>query len=90
MKQHTRVCVMFFKCQHVWLILTFLLCTINWNSIALKKQVSEKNAEISELKIKIDELRKLLEKSQQTIDNDKKHYLSRLNQKQNEIEQYKA
>ncbi len=52
--------------------------------------MSEKNAEISELKIKIDELKKLLEKVQQNIDNDKKHYLSRLNQKQNEIEQFKA
>ncbi len=52
--------------------------------------MAEKNAEISELKIKIDEFRKHFENDKNSLDECKKHYLNRLNQKQSEIDKYKA
>jgi hypothetical protein len=51
---------------------------------------SEKNSEISELKIKIDELKKLTSNDKNILDECKKYYLNRLNQKQSEIDKYKA
>jgi len=60
------------------------------NITGLRKQLSEKNAEISDLKIKMDGLRKFNERDANAIEETKKHYLIRLNQKQNEIEQYRA
>lgn len=58
--------------------------------IATRKQLSEKNSEISELKIKIDELKKLTSNEKNILDECKKYYLNRLNQKQSEIDKYKA
>ena len=55
-----------------------------------RKQLSEKNGEISELKIKIDELRKQAENEKNAIDECKKYYMTRLNQKNSEVEKYKA
>ena len=58
--------------------------------IATRKQVADKNAEISDLKIKLDEFKKHFEGEKNLLDECKKHYLNRLNQKQNEIDRYKA
>lgn len=52
--------------------------------------MSEKNAEISELKIKIDELKKSSENEKGSVDELKKYYLNRLNQKNSELEKYKT
>lgn len=57
---------------------------------ATRKQLAEKNSEISELKIKIDELKKLTNNEKNILDECKKYYLNRLNQKQSEIDKYKA
>ena len=57
---------------------------------ATRKQLSDKNGEISELKIKLDELKKSADAEKETIDECKKYYLNRLNQKQAEIDKYKA
>jgi hypothetical protein len=58
--------------------------------IATRKQLSEKNGEISELKIKIDEMKKCAENEKNALDECKKFYLARLNQKNSELEKYKA
>lgn len=57
--------------------------------ISTRKQLSEKNAEISELKIKLDDLKNHADSEKTSIDECKKYYLNRLNQKQNEIDKYK-
>ncbi len=58
--------------------------------LANRKQLSDKNAEVSDLKIKIDELKTTKEKEKNALDECKKYYLNRLNQKQNEIDKYKS
>lgn len=63
---------------------------IRWILKATRKQLADKNGEISELKIKLDELKKYQDNEKNMLDECKKYYLNRLNQKQNEIEKYKA
>ncbi len=55
-----------------------------------RKQMSDKNSEISELKIKIDELKKSKETEKSELDEVKKYYIGRLSQKQQEIDKYKV
>ena len=62
----------------------------NFNTKATRKQLAEKNAEISELKIKLDEFKTHFDSEKSSLDECKKHYLNRLNQKQNEVDKYKA
>jgi hypothetical protein len=57
---------------------------------ATRKQLADKNGEISDLKIKLDELKKHQDNEKNMLDECKKYYLNRLNQKQNEIEKYKT
>lgn len=57
--------------------------------LALKRQQSDKDALISELKIEIDEFKKVLEKEKKNQDEGKRFYLERLQEKQNEFENYK-
>ncbi len=59
-------------------------------NIDTRKQLAEKNGEISDLKINIDELKKIKEKEKDSLDECKKYYLNRLNQKQNEVDKYKS
>lgn len=63
---------------------------LNTNFKAIRKQLADKTSEISELKIKLDELRKLGENEKNAVDECKKYYITRLNQKNNELEKYKA
>jgi Tfp pilus assembly protein PilX len=58
--------------------------------LASRRQLSDKNSEISELKIKIDELMKRAQDETDLIDENKKYFMKRLNQKQQELDQYKA
>ncbi len=55
----------------------------------LKKQQSDKDALISELKIEIDEFKKVLEKERLNQDEAKRFYLERLQEKQHDFENYK-
>lgn len=58
--------------------------------LTTRKQLSDKNAEVSDLKIKIDELKVTKDKEKGAVDECKKYYLNRLNQKQNEVDKYKG
>ena len=55
----------------------------------MKKQQSDKDALISELKIEIDEFKKTLEREKQNQDEGKRFYLERLQEKQREFDSYK-
>jgi hypothetical protein len=52
--------------------------------------MSEKNEEISELKIKLDECKKIMNDEKNAVDECKKYFMNRLNAKTTEIEKYKA
>ncbi|CAF0791557.1 unnamed protein product [Brachionus calyciflorus] len=56
----------------------------------VRKQLSDKNAEISELKIKIDDFKKLNDTEKTSIDELKKYYITRLNQKNSEFEKFRS
>ncbi|RNA39221.1 coiled-coil domain-containing 57 [Brachionus plicatilis] len=55
----------------------------------IRRQLSEKNAEISDLKIRLDDYKKLKEEEKNSLDELKKYYINRLNQKNNDLEKYK-
>lgn len=57
---------------------------------ATRKQLSERAAEVSELKIKLDEMRSIIENEKNAVDECKKFYVTRLTQKNNEVDKYKA
>ena len=51
--------------------------------------MSEKNAEISDLKIRLDDYKRLDDEEKNSLEELKKYYINRLNQKNNELEKYK-
>lgn len=51
--------------------------------------MSEKNAEISDLKIRLDDYKKIDNEEKNSLEELKKYYINRLNQKNNELEKYK-
>lgn len=56
----------------------------------VRKQLAEKNGEVSELKIKADEMRQVIDGEKNSVDECRKYYINMLNQKNNEVDKYKS